>query len=95
MRKGQVMAKTTKPIDWMKEAEKVAAENKPDPNPTKREVVFWAALQQARFEIERLGEYETFVLHIESHLKDLKWEEPVICKICGLSIEQIWKEAKR
>jgi hypothetical protein len=86
------MKEKIKTIDWMEEARKTAEETEPDPKPTRKEVVFWAALQQAIFEINRLKRFEVFVLHIEGHLKAMGLDEPVICKICGKTVNQIWVE---
>ena len=33
-----------------------------------------------------------FVEHIENHLRDLKIDGKVICKICGKTIDEIYEE---
>jgi len=81
-----------KTIDWLKEAAKIAAESGPDPNPSKKEVVYWAALQQAIFEIKRLSKFELYVLHIEDHFEAMRWEGTVICELCSKTFEEITGE---
>jgi len=47
--------------------------------------------QQDRIDTEKAL---AFVNHIENHLRDLKIEGKVICKICGKTIDEIYAEDK-
>ena len=40
--------------DWIAKAHEIAGLNKPDPHPSQKEVVFWAAFQQAQWDKREL-----------------------------------------
>lgn len=44
--------------------------------------------------MKKLNKEKIFVEHIEQHLKDLKIEGKVLCKICGKDIDKIAEEAR-